>query len=149
MIDDSENLLVIQARNGVPLLVPWGHEKLTPGTGFRSEHIMGDPWVRKSAFVSFDSNTPYALYEPKGDTRAYFRSAESYSHGVSTQHYSGSLCATVDVGFATASVTGSYDKDIKENKDVRFLIFQCCVLKLNTVFDSQQKCHAMCSIELA
>lgn len=121
MYEENESLLVTQAHNGVPILVPWGHQALIPGTGFKSENIMGHPWMDQSAFTPFDPQAPYIKYESQGDRRAYFRSAESDSHGVSTQHYSGSLGATVDLTFAKVNVTGSYDKDIKENKDVRHL----------------------------
>lgn len=120
MLEENESLLVTQARNGVPLLLPWGHQSLIPGTGFNSEKMMQNPWMGQSAFLPFDPHFPYVQYDARGGGCANYRSAESDSHGTSHTHYSGSLSATVDVKFASVSVTGSYDKDIRETTDV------CC-----------------------
>lgn len=118
--DKLENLLVTQAKNAVEIVVPWGNETVRPGAGFESKSMLaGSPWkTERSPFKSFEATDNYMIYEQRGDGRANYRSADSYSHGTSTVHYSGSLGVTVDAIFASASVTGSFDRSIQENKDV-------------------------------
>lgn len=120
--EERENVLVTQARYGLPLVVPWAHEVVIPGKGFESSNILGEPWVESSPFVPFDQHQACMIYEPNGDAHAHFCSAESQSHESSTEHYSASIGATVDVKFASANVTGSYDKTVQENKDVCFAL---------------------------
>jgi hypothetical protein len=131
--DKLENPLVTQAKNAVEIVVPWGNESVKPGAGFESKSMLtGSPWkTDPSPFKSFEATENYMAYEPRGDGRANYRSADSYSHGTSTAHYSGSLGATVDAIFASANVTGSFDRAIQENKDVS--VIQKHLLSLSSI----------------
>lgn len=113
-----ENLLVTQAKNGVPFLVPWGKEAVSPGRCFESRGMQASPWLRECPFKDFDPAKTYMGYTAESDARASFRSAESNSHSTSNTHYSASLGATVDAKFASINVTGSYDRNVQENRDV-------------------------------
>lgn len=145
--DKLENILVTQAKNAVEMVVPWGNESVSPGAGFESKSMLaGSPWkTKQSPFKSFEATDNYMIYEQRGDGRANYRSADSFSHGTSTVHYSGSLGATVGVIFASASVTGSFDRSIQENKDVSHDSYCPTLLIPNARFVkvfSEAKCEA-------
>lgn len=116
--EEHENALVTQARHRLPFVVPWANEAIVPGKGFQSGNMLGDPWVANSPFIPLEQHQRCMIYQPNGDAHAHYCSAESQSHESSTEHYSASIGATVDVKFASANVTGSYDKTVQENRDV-------------------------------
>lgn len=71
-----------------------------------------------SPFDLGSSENKWIIYDGEAEGKANFRESESDSHLSTTDHYSGSLGATVGCPFLKANVTGNYDNTVNCNADV-------------------------------
>ncbi len=112
--------LVSIAAAGHPFAVPWSHQEVALLAGFESGQILHKegPWLLGSPFVHANTNTQAKVqYDADGGTLTYRDSLSSRAES-STEHLSAELGLTVSVPFASANVTGKYDKMVMENEHV-------------------------------
>ena len=89
-------------------------------SGFQSQQTMeqAGPWIAASPFDhTIRSEAAIVLLDHDGGTCS-FRESQSTRAECSTEHLSGSLGVTVSVPFASANVTGTYDRLTIENSSV-------------------------------
>ncbi|TAQ87212.1 hypothetical protein B7494_g4481 [Chlorociboria aeruginascens] len=116
-LDDSIFRATISnsAKSKLPLILPW-HPKQTIliGTLFHSSNLT-DPWAKNSPF---QTHLPDVVVQREDGTEASFRSQSTSSESSSHDHLSLGFGVSVGLPFlATVSVSGTYDKDVFENKD--------------------------------
>lgn len=112
--------LVSVAAAGHPFAVPWSHKEVALLAGFESGRILQQegPWVLGSPFVQGRTDTQAVVqFDADGGTISY-RDALSSRAESSTEHLSVELGVTVEIPFASANVTGKYDKTVTENEHV-------------------------------
>lgn len=117
----SSATLKHQADLKQPLILPWHPQKtIAPGTLFHSRLCESEegPWSQQSPFKSDSlAETPFEFVADDGGVGS-FRSATSSVSGSSSEHLSVSMGVTVGAPFLSASVTGSYDREVQKNTDV-------------------------------
>ena len=115
----SQVSLTDLAKAGLPFQMPWTRQDIVLGTGLDSALLQTEnPWKEISPFNLGSDQEKWLSYDNKADSRASFREAESDSHLSTTNHYSGSLGATIGCPFLSANVTGTYDQTVIHNVDV-------------------------------
>ncbi|KAF3016785.1 hypothetical protein E8E14_008566 [Neopestalotiopsis sp. 37M] len=115
----DENEISQQARQGLPLVLPWGRNPIRLGTTFHSRlQSTGDPWSKETPFVLSDIHMiPKELHAEYGTT-CTFKKVETRKEIETGDHLSLGFGIGVGLPFvASVSVKGTYDKHIQENKD--------------------------------
>ena len=108
------------ARQNLPLTIPW-HPKQTikPGMLFRSvDANSNNPWSSLSPFQPESLQATTVRFSRANGDVASYRSQSTTSRVETSEHLSVSLTVTVDALFASASVSGQYEKTVAKNTDV-------------------------------
>jgi hypothetical protein len=116
--DDNE--ISCQARQGLPLSLPWGLKKIRLGTTFHSKlQSTENPWSDETPFVLSDIHMiPKELHAEYGTTST-FKKVKTARQRKTGDHLSLGFGIGVGLPFlASASVRGTFDQHIQENKDV-------------------------------
>ncbi|KAK6503375.1 hypothetical protein TWF481_008395 [Arthrobotrys musiformis] len=96
--------------------VPWSHEVKAVLTGFKSTlmKMPSGPWLVTCPFDATSLMLTTVLPESGGGVTSY-RDGMSTQGGSSSEHLSAELAVTVGYPFLKASVSGKYDKNVKED----------------------------------
>jgi hypothetical protein len=116
--DDNE--ISRQAGQGLPLSLPWGRKKIRLGTTFHSKlQSTENPWSDETPFVLSDIHMiPKELHAEYGTTST-FKKVKTARQSETGDHLSLGFGIGVGLPFlASASVKGTFDQHIQENKDV-------------------------------
>ncbi|KAG9960506.1 hypothetical protein KCU61_g6435, partial [Aureobasidium melanogenum] len=117
--DIDENEVERLARQHMPIILPWHQEKIRLGACYQSRlQSHGNPWVQDTPFVLADLYLiPKILYSEQG-TVATYKSVSTKRQCETGDHLSLGFGVGVGLPFlASASVKGTYDKNVQENKD--------------------------------
>lgn len=114
------NEIARQAQQGLPLTLPWGRKPIRLGTSFHSRlQSTQNPWSDETPFALSDMYTiPKELHAEYGTTST-FKKIETTKESETGDHLSLGLGIGVGLPFvASVNVKGTYDQNVKENKDV-------------------------------
>ena len=119
--DPTRATITACTRLKLPLILPWHPQQMIPlGTVFQSDNI-GDPWAKSSPFDTDSLLSAPIIVQREDGTESSFRSHSTSKASATHDHLSLGLGVGVGIPFlAQVSVTGTYDKDVLENKDVGF-----------------------------
>lgn len=118
--DSSEHEISLQAQRGLPLILPWGTKPVRLGTTFHSSLLStADPWSDETPFVLSDLLIiPKELHFEAG-TDSTFKKVSTSKQSETEDHLSLKFGVGVGIPFlAEASVEGTYEKHVQENRDV-------------------------------
>jgi len=116
----GDNEISCQARQGLPIVLPWGRKPIRLGTTFHSRLLStGNPWSDETPFVLSDMHMiPKELHAEYGTTST-FKKVKTTKESETGDHLSLGLGVGVGLPFlASVSVKGTFDQHIQENKDV-------------------------------
>ena len=116
--DDNE--ISSQARQGLPLAIPWGVKPVRLGTTFHSRlQSTSNPWSDETPFVLSDIHLiPKELHFEYG-TNSTLKKVTTTRQSETGDHLSLGFGVGVGLPFlADVSVKGTFDQHIQENKDV-------------------------------
>jgi len=116
--DDNE--IARQAKQGLPLVLPWGRKHIRLGTTFHSRlQSTPNPWSDETPFVLSDLHMiPKELHAEYGTTST-FKKVTTSRVSETGDHLSLGFGIGVGLPFiASVSVKGTFDQHIQENKDV-------------------------------
>jgi hypothetical protein len=116
----GNNEISLQAGQGLPLSLPWGRKKIRLGTTFHSKlQSTENPWSDETPFVLSDIHMiPKELHAEYGTTST-FKKVKTARQSETGDHLSLGFGIGVGLPFlASASVKGTFDQHIQENKDV-------------------------------
>lgn len=116
----SDNDIILQAQEGLTLILPWGRNPMRLGTTFQSKRQSTlNPWSEETPFVLSDLHMiPKELHLESG-TISTFKKVHTTSESETRDHLTLGFKAGIGVPFlAKASVKGTFDQDVQENKDV-------------------------------
>lgn len=118
--DDNE--ISRQARQGLPLSLPWGRKNIRLETTFHSKLQSTDnPWSDETPFILSDIHMiPKELHAEYGTTSTFMK-VKTARQSETGDHFKFSLGFGIGVGLpflASASVKGTFDQHIQEIKDV-------------------------------
>ncbi|KAI3317650.1 hypothetical protein HD806DRAFT_550288 [Xylariaceae sp. AK1471] len=115
--DDNE--ISRQAKQGLPLILPWGRKPIRLGTTYHSRlQSTGNPWSSETPFVLSDMHMiPKELHAEYGTTST-FKKMKTTKESETGDHLSLGFGVGVGLPFlASVSVKGTFDQHIQENKD--------------------------------
>lgn len=123
-IGDPDRITILQlAEISQPISLPWFAKTVIPGTTFHSRlSNTGDPFGHTTPFKTESLQKSPLVYRIEDGAECTFYSAETKTKLTSRDHMSLSLGVSVGCSFLNASVTGGYDKDVRENRDVSKLL---------------------------
>ncbi|KAF4341607.1 hypothetical protein FBEOM_4509 [Fusarium beomiforme] len=104
-----------------PFSLPWGHGVRVLLGGFKADGISKKtgPWATTSAFDISNTELLAVVPDAKGGSMSY-KDSMTTSSETSDDHLSASLGLTVGYPFLNASVTGEYDRNVMESRNVGF-----------------------------
>ena len=115
----DEHEMFIQARGGLPLVIPWGKKPIRLGRAFHSRlQSTIDPWSEETPFILSD-----LLLSPKElrfeyGTNSTFKKVSTSRQSETADHLSLGFGIGVGLPFvASVNVKGTFDQHIQENKD--------------------------------
>ncbi|KAI1321092.1 hypothetical protein F5Y16DRAFT_389270 [Xylariaceae sp. FL0255] len=115
----AENEISQQAKQGLPLILPWGRQPIRLGTTFHSR-LQGteNPWSDETPFVLSDMHMiPKELHAEYGTTST-FKKVKTTRESETGDHLSLGFGIGVGLPFlASVNVKGTFDQHIQENKD--------------------------------
>ncbi|KAI0147798.1 hypothetical protein GGR57DRAFT_244945 [Xylariaceae sp. FL1272] len=115
----AENEISQQAKQGLPLILPWGRQAIRLGTTYHSR-LQGttNPWSDETPFVLSDMHMiPKELHAEYGTTST-FKKVKTTRESETGDHLSLGFGIGVGLPFlASVSVKGTFDQHIQENKD--------------------------------
>lgn len=116
----KENEIERLAAQHLPIILPWSRQNVRLGTCYQSRRqSFGDPWVKDTPFVLADLYMTPKILDREHGTQAMYKSVSTTRECESGDHLSVGFGVDVGLPFlASVSVKGTYDKDVKENKDV-------------------------------
>ncbi|KAF7343733.1 hypothetical protein MSAN_01953900 [Mycena sanguinolenta] len=119
-LDPNVPSVSYQAREQVPVFIPWTRKCLPLGAGLDIPSVsrpgdVGNLSLRPSAFDS-KMNHVSLVFEPANATTS-FRQTESSSTASSYDHMDASFGVSASCGFIGVSVQGEFAKSVSENQD--------------------------------
>lgn len=116
--DDSTNWVGQQAAQGVPLILPWKKQAVRLGTCFHSKRL-DDPWLKETPFILSDFYLIPKVLNCDYGSNSSFHSVSTSRKLETGKHMALGFGVGVGLPFlCSASVKGTYDEELKENKDV-------------------------------
>ncbi|KAK0543045.1 hypothetical protein OC846_006545 [Tilletia horrida] len=129
LLESGKPTLASLAQQHLPIVVPWhAKETIYPGTFFHSSRYTSpDPWSKEPAFIGLEEER--ARSEPNskrrrviylsadGGTSGSYKSTTTQCTTDKQNHESYGFTATVDLGFAKASGSLTFDKHLATNND--------------------------------
>lgn len=113
--------LKAQTEAGAAIALPWSREERPLLTGFDSSK-MGDysdgPWIATASPFSAQSIVTATIIPDASGGVGVYREGFSTRMESSNEHLSASLGITVGYPFLNANVTGEYDSNVNETKNV-------------------------------
>lgn len=115
----DENDISRQARQRLPLVLPWGREIVRLGTTFHSSRqSTSNPWADETPFVLSEMHLIKKELHAEYGTNSSFRRVATQKTCETGDHLSLGFGIGVGVPFlASASVKGAYDNHVQDNKD--------------------------------
>lgn len=116
----TDNEIFVQTQQGLPLALPWGKKPVRLGTTFHSRlQSTNNPWSDETPFVLSDIHIiPKELHFEYG-TNSTFKKVSTTRQVETGDHLSLGFGVGVGLPFlASASVKGTFDQHIHENRDV-------------------------------
>lgn len=116
---EDTNWVAQQAAQRLPLVLPWKRQAIRLGTCFDSRRLDTDPWLKENPFILSDFYMiPKVLQMELGCT-SDFNSVSTSRKTETGKHLSLGFGVGVGLPFlCSVSVKGTYDEQLKENKDV-------------------------------
>jgi hypothetical protein len=115
----DENEISQQARQGLPLSLPWGREIIRLGTTFHSNRLSTlNPWSDETPFILSEMHMIKKELHAEYGTNSTFKKVATSKRCETGDHLS--LGFGVGVGLpylASVNVKGTYDEHVTENKD--------------------------------
>jgi hypothetical protein len=118
-LDDNDNNWVAQqASLGVPINLPWKKQQIRLGTCFQSRCIHGDPWLKENPFILSDLFMISQILRSENGSVSSFHSINTSRKSETGNHLSLGFGVGVGLPFlCSASVKGTFDEDVQNNKD--------------------------------
>lgn len=113
--------LQAQTEAGAAIALPWSREEKPLLTGFDSskmEDPSDGPWIATASPFSAQSIVTATVVPDASGGIGVYREGFSTRSQSSQEHLSASLGITVGYPFLNANVTGEYDSNVKETKNV-------------------------------
>ncbi|CBX95835.1 hypothetical protein LEMA_P029870.1 [Plenodomus lingam JN3] len=145
---DSE--ITLQAQQGLPLVLPWGHIPVRLGTTFHSNRqSTNNPWSDETPFVLSDLHMiPKELHFEYGTTST-FKKVKTTTERETADHLTLGFGVGVGLPFlASASVKGTFDKDLQENTDSDKISLNACFRAGTIEFQRQPRLTEEAIIEI-
>ncbi|KAL2208304.1 hypothetical protein CC79DRAFT_1272629 [Sarocladium strictum] len=115
----DDNAIAQQAKQGLPLILPWGRQCIRLGATYHSRlQATANPWSDETPFVLSDLHIiPKELHAEFGTTTT-FKKMQTTRESETGDHLSLGFGIGVGLPFlASVSVKGTFDQHIQENKD--------------------------------
>lgn len=117
--DEDANWVARQTALGAPLVLPWKKQKVRLGTCFQSGLQHGDPWLKENPFILSDLTMIPKILRSEYGSISSFHSVNTTRKTETEDHLSLGFGMGVGLPFlCSASVKGTYDENVKNNKDV-------------------------------
>ncbi|KAJ5986738.1 hypothetical protein N7451_011103 [Penicillium sp. IBT 35674x] len=115
----DENEFARQARQGLPLALPWGREVIRLGTTFHSDRqTTMNPWSNETPFVLSEMHMIKKELHAEYGTSSTFKKVTTRKASETGDHLSLGFGVGVGLPFlASVNVKGTYDEHLQENKD--------------------------------
>ena len=123
-LDDNDNNWVAQqASLGVPINLPWKKQQIRLGTCFQSRCIHDDPWLKENPFILSDLFMISKILRSENGSVSSFHSINTSRKSETGNHLSVGFGVGAGLPFlCSASVKGTFDEDVQNNKDVSYPI---------------------------
>lgn len=118
----NDNEISRLAKQGLPIILPWGKQKVRLGTCYKSslQCTTRGPFLEENPFILSDLYTMPKTLQREGGTDSTFKSVHTSRTVETSDHLSLGLGVGVGLPFlASLSVKGQFDQHVHENKDVR------------------------------
>ncbi|KAL9115745.1 MAG: hypothetical protein Q9227_000113 [Pyrenula ochraceoflavens] len=115
----GQNDILRQAQQGLPISLPWGRDVVRLGTTFHSSRQGTEsPWSDETPFVLSDMHMIQKELHAEYGTTSTFKKVKTHKECETGDHLSLGFGVGVGLPFlASASVKGTYDNHVQENKD--------------------------------
>jgi hypothetical protein len=121
--DDDNNWVAQQASLGAPINLPWKKQQIRLGTCFQSRCIHGDPWLKENPFILSDLFMISKILRSENGSVSSFHSINTSRKSETSDHLSLGFGVGASLPFlCSASVKGTFDEDVQNNKDVSYPI---------------------------
>ena len=123
--ENDNNWVAQQASLGVPINLPWKRQQIRLGTCFQSRRIHSDPWLKENPFILSDLFMLSKVLRSETGSVSSFHSVNTSRKSETGNHLSLGFGVGAGVPFlCSASVKGTFDEDVQNNKDVSYAILK-------------------------